>query len=363
MPEAIAAAATVQATAYGEGDYAAWEAFVEAHPRSNIYHSLAWKAVTEEGLGHRAIYLKAVDGGGSIRGVLPLFLIKGIAGRRLVSVPMRDRGGLLTLDRASARALLAEAVRLSRELRCAYLELRSLDEFDPELASEFGLAVSRHWVTTRVDLSAGVDRLWKALDRDAIRWAINKATRGGMTFEDDQSQAGIDLFYGLFVRTRTGMGIPPFPRNLFTAIWQHLISKGKARLFVVRQKGMPVHAMINFLSGDTFIPAYAAPQNEWRKSYPNEFMFWHTIRWAAEQGFRYYDFGADSPRQAGLLQFKRKWGGVPHPVSYVFHLNGRSQPPNFDSSSGSYDLVRKVWRRFPLPLSRALGAWATRQLS
>jgi len=362
-PETITSGSRVRVSGFQEEDSAAWEAFIEAHPAGNIYQSPAWKAVTEEGLGHRPFYLKAVDGAGRITGVLPLFLVTGITGKRLVSVPMRDRGGLLALDRASGRALLARAVELSRELRCAYLELRSLDEFDPELASEFGLLVTRHWITTRVDLSPGVERLWKALDKNAIRWAINKATRGGMTFEDDESQTGIDLFYDLFVRTRTGMGIPPFPKSLFTAIWRHLIANGKAKLFVVRNQGVPVNAMINLLSGDTFIPAYAAPQNQWRKSYPSEFMIWHSIRWAAEQGFRRYDFGADSPHQTGLLQFKRKWGGVQHPVSYVYHLNGRSKPPNFDSSSGPYAAVRQIWRRLPLPLSRRLGAWVTEQLS
>jgi FemAB-related protein (PEP-CTERM system-associated) len=362
-PKVVAPGSPVRVTEFRKEDSAACEAFVEAHPGGNIYHSPAWTAVTQEGLGHCPFYLKATDGAGRITGVLPLFLVKGITGRRLVSVPMRDRGGLLALDRVSGRALLAQAVDLSHGLRCAYLELRSLDEFDAELASEFGLLVTRHWITTRVDLSPGVERLWKALDKNAIRWAINKASRTGMTFEDDESEAGIDLFYDLFVRTRTHMGIPPFPKSLFTAIWRHLIAEGKGKLFVVRKQGVPVNAMINLLSGNTFVPAYAAPQNEWRKSYPSEFMIWHSIRWAAERGFTSYDFGADSPHQTGLLQFKKKWGGVQYPVSYVYHLNGRSKPPNFDSSSGAYAAVRRIWRRFPLPLSRGLGAWATRQLS
>lgn len=359
----VPANSPVCVTEFENRDAAAWEDFVANHPAGNVYHSLAWKAITEEGLGHRPMYLKATGAGGSITGILPLFLVKGVTGKRLVSVPMRDRGGLLAADRVSARALLKRAVELSREFGCAYLELRSTEEFDRQLAGDFRMLVHKDWVTTRVDLSPGVERLWKALDRDAIRWAINKAGRSEVTIEPDYTPAGIDLFFSLFVRTRTRMGIPPFPRDLFMAIWRHLISKGRANLFVVRQRGVPIHAMINFLSKDTFIPAYAAPQNEWRKSYPNEFMFWHTIKWAAEQGFRFYDFGADSPHQTGLLQFKKKWGGVQRPVWYAYHLNGRTGPPNFDSSTRVYTLLRDVWRRLPLPVSQRLGAWVTTQIS
>ena len=342
---------------------AAWDAFVETHADGTIYHTMAWKAVTEEGLGHRAYYLRAVGEGGEIGGVLPLFLVSGVFGRRLVSVPMRDRGGVLAQDRETASRLVEKAIELARELKCEYLELRSLAPIDAEVVREHGLLIERNWVTTRIDLSPGVERLWSALDRDAIRWAIKNAERKGICVEIDNSEAGIELFNGLFVRARTAMGIPPFPKRLFLAIWRHLISKGKANLFVVRNGLQPIHAMINFLSKDTFVPAYAAPQNAWRKWYPNECIFWHTIRWAAQQGFRYYDFGSDSPRQVGLLRFKKKWGGVQQPMHYHFFLNGRQTAPNLDSSSQTYALARKAWALLPTTVSKTLGGWVTRQMS
>ncbi|MGH9901031.1 MAG: FemAB family XrtA/PEP-CTERM system-associated protein, partial [Pyrinomonadaceae bacterium] len=68
-------------------------------------------------------------------------------------------------------------------------------------------------------------------------------------------------------------------------------------------------------------------------------------------------------RQTGLLKFKKKWGGVQHPMSYYFYLNGAAEPPNFDSSSPAYELLRKTWARLPTPVCKTLGAWVTRQLS
>ncbi len=142
-----------------------------------------------------------------------------------------------------------------------------------------------------------------------------------------------------------------------------MIARNKANLFIVRMNGTPINAMINFFSKDTFVPAYAAPQPEWRKYYPNDFMFWNTIAWAANQGFRTYDFGADSSYQKGLLWFKKKWGGVHYPMFYSYYLSGPQAPPNFDSSSPAYRLLRAVWANLPVSVSQHLGAWATRQLS
>ncbi|MGH9816144.1 MAG: GNAT family N-acetyltransferase, partial [Candidatus Acidiferrales bacterium] len=344
-------------------DEPAWEAFVASHAAANVYHTLAWKKITEEGLGHRALYIKASDAAGTMRGVLPLFLVSGLYGRRLVSVPMRDRAGIVAEDPATAAALLRHAIGLTRQFQCQYLEIRSLEGISEDLAGTLGFRRSTDWVTTQIDLAPGRDALWKALDRDAIRWAIGKAQRQGLRFVVDDSEATLHLFYSLFCRTRHAMGIPVFPRKFFVAMWRHLIGSGRGKLFLVYHQDAPIHAMIGFVSKETFIPAYAAPQNRWRKQYPNEFMFWNSILWALENGFRAYDFGADSFRQEGLLFFKRKWGGLHHRMNYDFFLHRARKLPDFDSSSPFYRGVRKCWSWLPEPVSVSLGGWVTRQLS
>jgi FemAB-related protein (PEP-CTERM system-associated) len=346
-----------------EEEAEAWDAFVESHPDGTIYHTQAWRRVTEEGFGHRAYYLRALDERGHFVGILPLFLVQGLFGRRLVSVPMRDRGAVLSTDQKTESLLICQAIDLSRELRCKYLELRSLHRMSPETVEERNLHCRQEWITTRIDLSPGVERLWKNLDKDFVRWAINKARKQGVTVELDATERGINLFYELFAKTRRKMGIPPFRKRLFESIWRTLIQEERANLFLVWKDSEPIHGMINFFSKDTFIPAYAAPQNQWRKSYPNEVMIWHTIAWATERGFRFYDFGSDSPRQTGLLRFKKKWGGVQQLMFYYYFTNEHAKVPHFDSSADSYSVLRKAWTLLPAPVCKIAGGWVTRQLS
>lgn len=347
-----------------EAESEEWDEYVANHAQGAIYHTLAWKKVTEEGFGHRPYYLRAKDSAGRIIGVLPMFFVGGLFGRRLVSMPMRDRGGVLADDPEVSRQLIEKAKSLSENLDCKFLELRTTTPLEHAVQEACGLQLERNWITTRIDLTVGIEALWKAIDKDAARWAVNKARRLGSRVTQDNSKSGIDLFYKLFVRTRMEMGIPPFPKGLFDAIWQHLIHGGKANLFIAWQDGTPTNAMINLLSGKTFLPAYAAPQKRWSKYYPSDLMIWHTIEWAVQNGFQVYDFGADSHRQESLLRFKRKWRGVHEGLYYYYYaLNGVNGSTAFDSSSPGNVMLRKAWRLLPHALGRPLGAWLTRQLS
>lgn len=341
-----------------------WDRFVAAHPQGTIYHRLAWQAVTEEGFGHRPYYLRAAEATGELTGVLPLFLVRGVFGRRLVSVPLRDRGGVLAIDPATASALIAQAVQLGRELGCQYVELRGQEPLDPPVVSANALRCESHWVGTRVDLSVGSQQLWKQADKGSARWAVNTARKRGARVERDDTERGMEIFYELLVHTRRTMGVPPFRQALFLAIWRHLICRGLATLWLAWVDSTPIGGMIGLHSGDTYIMAYAAPQKAWRQSYPSESVVWRGIEWAADNGFRYFDFGADSPRQTGLLAFKKKWGGVQHPTYYYFHFaKPTDAAPIFDGDSPAYALARRAWAVLPAPVCQALGGWVTTQLS
>jgi len=340
----------------------AWERFAASHPDAGIYHTLAWKRVTEEGLGHRALYQCAVNERGEVLGILPLFEVTGLFGRRLVSLPMRDRGSVVARDDATAAALVDAAVAVGTQRRAGYLELRALDPPSPSVLGDRPWELRRSWVATRIDLTPGVDAIWKGLDKNSLRWSIRRAEKNGVEIVQDPSVEGMRLFHRLFVRTRCSMGIPPFPYSLFQAIHTHVIAPGLGQLLIARVRGEPVHGLISLYSKDTFVPAYAAPQNAFRKLYGNERILWTSIEWAARNGFRVYDFGADSERQEGLLFFKGRWNGVQHRMAYLV-LPLLKQPPDFDSSGPRYERIRAIWRRLPLAVAEPLGGWVTRQLS
>lgn len=343
-------------------DEDAWENFVSSHERADIYHTLAWRAVTCEGFGHGARHLCAKDGSGNVVGVLPLFRVHGLTGHRLVSVPLRDRGGPVGRDAAVEHALLAAAVGLARETGAHYLDVRTLFPLDEAAHAGLPIVPSQHWVTSRVDLRGGSDAVWKRLHQK-VRQHVRKAEGEGVTVDIDASRDGVARFFDAFVQVRTSMGIPPFPRSFIDSVWRHLIATGRANLLLASSGSTLINAMINFLSKDTVIAAYSAPRRQWLKHYPAEMVYWHTMSWGARSGYATFDFGADSPRQEGLIAFKGKFGATTTPMSSYYFLNRVKSPPNLDSSTSAYRLARRVWAWLPDPVSRLAGAWVTRRLS
>jgi len=107
-----------------------WDRFVESHPRGTVGHLSAWGTIAREAYGHECIYLIA-DDGGEIAGVLPLVRISSrLFGRRLVSMPFLDYGGVLAdPDRGIETALVDDALRLTRQRGAHGLGLR---QFHPE---------------------------------------------------------------------------------------------------------------------------------------------------------------------------------------------------------------------------------------
>ncbi|HEU5322339.1 MAG TPA: hypothetical protein VFX28_16155, partial [Methylomirabilota bacterium] len=72
----------------------AWDRFVERHPLATVAHLGGWGRVAGRAYGHEAIYLAAAADG-EVVGVLPLVLVRSrLFGRRLVSMPFLDYGGV-----------------------------------------------------------------------------------------------------------------------------------------------------------------------------------------------------------------------------------------------------------------------------
>src|SRR3989442_1178543 len=90
-----------------------WDRFVEQHPHATVAHLAAWGAVFEGAYRHERVYLVAEEAG-EIAGVLPLVVIKSrLFGRRVVSMPFLDYGGILAEPDSETERRLADAARRS----------------------------------------------------------------------------------------------------------------------------------------------------------------------------------------------------------------------------------------------------------
>ncbi len=328
----------------GSGESGAWDAFVEGHPRSTVFHLTAWRRAIERVFPYEPHYLVAEEAG-AVAGVLPLFLVENwVLGRVLISSPFAVYGGILAESEA-ARATLAEAAAgLARRLEVEHLELRNA--YEDQCA---GFARLDRYVTFSFPLeplSAGelLARIPKKT-RNMVRKAQRFAYQVRRTRE-------LNAFYELLARNYRRLGTPVFPRAWFEALCENYGERVDVREVIL--EGRVVAASLNFLYRGEMHTYYAASRAEYFAKAPNNYLYFDHLLWAAENGFRAFDFGR-SKKQTGNYEFKKHWGAAPRELPYEVLLVRRGEMPDFTPKNPRYELAAKVWRRLPLGLTRRLG--------
>ncbi len=344
-----------------EGDDAGWDAYVARHPEATVYHTTAWRNVSAAAFGHIPYFLVARESG-VIAGVFPLFLVDTLLGRRLVSVPLRDRGGILADTSAIGAGLLEHAKELTRSLHCKYLEIKMVST--EEEYPGHGMSFQRHFLLPVLDISGGPDAVWNGFSKTSIPRAIRKAEKTGMTYTPSMPKASLDEFYSLFLRVRRRLGVPPYGAILFEKVFEEMVGKGIAQMHGVEYQGRLVAGMVTFDFAHRRIVGYVASEDRLQELRPVNKLYWEVIKDGCAKGIKVLDFGTTSPEAEGLLAFKLRWGahcGKNVPIGYYFP--GKSTIIENDSNKPKFALVRRVFQLTPIPVLRVVGPMITRQLS
>jgi serine/alanine adding enzyme len=339
----------------GGADFAKWDRYARSHPRATVYHLAAWRRIFGEALGYRSRLLMAKDAAGAMCGMLPLYLVPGLFGRRLVAVPFRDRGGPVfdTLD--ALAALLERARDLARE-EGAGLLLKALEPL-PDTPASADLLRHDHWMRSRMPLEGMTrDALWERVG-DKNRNMVRQARQHGLVCARvAREESAAERWYLLHAQTQHRLGVPPFPRRFFALMLEALAPDGIEMLEVHGPAGACAATLLLF-HRDTCIYGYSASSAEGRRTRANDLMLFEALALAAERKLAWFDFGSDSPAQESLLFFKRKWGAEQHAIP-VYASQGVVVQ---DNSYLRYALARGVFRAMPQALSTWIGSRVVRR--
>jgi CelD/BcsL family acetyltransferase involved in cellulose biosynthesis len=103
--------------------------------------------------------------------------------------------------------------------------------------------------------------------------------------------------------------------------------------------------------GRTLIAKYAASREDRFNLRPNNLLFWEGIRWGCQNGFAVFDMGRTEIENAGLRNFKSRWGAMEEPLYYSV----LSSKP-IQASKGTLDRVmHSVIQHSPLWFCRLSG--------
>ncbi|HEX3969711.1 MAG TPA: GNAT family N-acetyltransferase [Stellaceae bacterium] len=325
-------------------DRDAWNGFVEAHEQSRFCHLFDYGEVVRC-YGYKPVRLAFVSEG-QLVAALPASLAESlIFGCKLVSQPFSEYGGLLVdpsldadeIDRVYD--LLDE--HLGNHPKIRTLEMHGSHGIAPH-QSKARLATQNPHHVAVLSLDHSLDALWNKVVEYSVRKGVNKAIANGVEVSEESSDAVIrERFFPLYLHSMKRLGAPPHSLAYFTRCRELLDDRMK--IFWARRDGEFLAGLLGFTCGRRVnIISIVSNEAVWKFS-PNDAVHWAFIKWAAESGFRFFDFG--SVRYEGQRTYKKKWGTAFEDHAHYF-LPADLETVNrstFNSSSPRMSQLATLW--------------------
>jgi lipid II:glycine glycyltransferase (peptidoglycan interpeptide bridge formation enzyme) len=328
-----------------------WNDWVLGHEKATSFHAHEWARVLNESYHYQAQYGVLKDAK-QVVALLPLMEVSSlVTGRRGVSLPFSDECVPLLSAGVSLNSVVEQALAIGRRRNWDYLELRGGAEPMPgAIRSE---TFRMHYLSLQGEEEAQFSRL-----RDYQKRNIQKASREGVEVLRLETREAMDAFYALQCLTRRRQGFPPQPRRFFHAIHKNVIAQGGGFLLLGRFEGRWIAGGVFLHFGSKGVYKFGASDFAFRHLCANSLLIWEAIRRFRELGAMELSFGRTDPRNAGLLQFKRSWGGEETEMQYYRIGVRKSVRVKTGEGDEEYGFARKVMRKLPIRILRLAGALA-----
>jgi Acetyltransferase (GNAT) domain len=344
-----------------------WGAFVLAHPDGSIYHHPDWLQVLQREHRQQRMHFACENKDGDLLAVLPLLYTRGIplnsrstlAGRRLASLPRTPIASVLSKDPRATAAILRTAVGLIQQKPGRRLQLKTSGTELEGLVEGLTAMPWRESYVLQLP-SEGPFRIADSHDRNSIKWAVNKATRLGVSVRPAETDADLRQWYALYLDTMRRNVVLPRPYRFFAALSEILRPQGRMQLLLAeRREGQQttiIGGSLFLMFGRTISYVFNGSSVEGLPYRPNDIIQWNAINEACKNGFKTFDFGEVPDGNADLAKFKKKWGAEPTRLHrYYYPAPPAPQSSAGESKSRATKLAENVWRRLPLRVTEWLG--------
>ena len=298
-----------------------WREFAAARPEATAFHHPAWARLLARCYKFRAFAVALTDAAGAIRAGVPMIEVRHLHSTpKWVSLPFTDHCPPLVRAGEDAGQLVAALRRASRAAGVRRVELRAPVDGAPTA----GPPALRHVLA----LEGGPDAVYAGFHRSQVHRNIRRAEREGLTVRQADKESDVaGVFYELHLRTRRRQGVPVQPRRFFRLLWDGVIRTGLGSVLIAEVGGRPVASAVFLSWNGTVIYKFGASDAGAWSLRPNHLLFWHAIRAACEQGYRWFDFGRTDAGHDSLAAFKQSWGAGEEPLVYsMLGGMGRTSP-------------------------------------
>lgn len=335
------------------GNAKEWDDYVQNRDDATPFHQIGWKRIIEKTFGHQSHYLMIKDKG-TIKGILPLFLIRSrLLGTFLISLPFVDCGGVIADSQQIASLLIDKAIEIAENTSSNFMELRNLKEIEKAI-----LITKQHKVTFILVLNSNAESLWKNSFSQNVRNKIRKAEKN-LLISSGNDHKYIYNFYEIFCRNMRDLGTPVYPLKYFINTREEF--PHHIRVFTATYKDKIIGAKLVFFYKDTMFFSFHSSYRTYFNYAPNNLLYWASIKYACEKGYTYCNMGR-STINSGPYDFKKQWGPEIRQLYWQYYLNKAKQVPNLTPNNPKFSLAIKLWKHLPLRLTKLLGPLIIRNI-
>ncbi len=298
-------------TPNGNVDENLWE-FIRSHEKSTIYHTREYFMACHYTQNHVPFIYYASNNTG-ICGVISGVINKNFRWplTYLTSRAIVYGGPILKEDDSDVLDFLLKNLVKKLKNKVIYIEFRNNFDLDT-----YRNAFERHKFNYQnhlnivINLNVSIEAIKSIVSKNKRR-NVTKSKNKGCTFTELNEEKELHEAYNLLQMTYKRIGLPLPSQDFFRNMYDHLSINDMFKCFAVKLEEKTIAVRYELLYKDTIYDWYAGSNNSFRKFYPNDFLIYHVLLWAGENGFMKFDFGgAGKPgKKYGVRDHKLKFGG------------------------------------------------------
>jgi len=293
-----------------------YEAFVSNHSQGMFYYSLRYRNLLCDLLQCQEHYLVAIHNE-QVQGVLPVMSTVGSAGRVYNSLPFYgSHGGPLAETPESAKALIEAFNTLASAPDCLGATLIS-NLFVPTEP----LPVHTHTdyrIGQITDLSGDFESRFES----SARRNVKKAASQGIKVAVDVD--ALPVLREMHQQNIRAIGGIPKSDLFFDLAAKHFVPHKDYKIYVASIENEIIGSLLLFYYRDTVEYFTPATKDDARSLQPLPIILNTAMREAAQQGYRWWNWGGTWETQTGVYRFKRKWGAQDSHYMYYVRINDPS---------------------------------------
>ena len=212
------------------------------------------------------------------------------------------------------------------------------------------LHIDTEYVSFLLDLTPGIDKIWKNTLNQKTRNQVRKAEKYNFKVMFGECEL-LDDFYHILSLCWRDLGSPTHSKAFYANILQQ--HKTCSKLVVMYDEEKPIAAALLIWVDNTLFHPFAGSLKSYNKTSVNNALYWHIIQFAYNKQLTKFDMGRSHKNQ-GTFRYKRSWGAAPIPLYYHYFLGENGKLPK-KTDHIFYRFATSVWKYMPHKLANLIG--------